>query len=595
MMYARRPALREYLALLNQVPETFRRSWDAIAIYDLDGTLVAGNRAALDLVGEEFARGIEGRRLNALMPLDAARRSARAFAQCVTSGKTVEGEAVCVLPDETRLPVRYKLVPARLDGTIVGVITFARDIRDLRAAESQFMKSEQQFRALFEQHPDALAIQDLEGRFVRINAALTALTGFTPEDLIGQTPDVLTGESDAQLERILTGVKNGETVEFERTVHTRDGERMDIVGRAVPLLVDGEVRGYCGITRDVTEERRRERESARATKRIGELYRIAAASSMSSDDKVNAALELARAEFDAGLAYVGRFRDGAIEFTHVAAEAELALEPGFSMPIDETLARRVVEANDVFVIEDVASAAFNAIGGGKRAPWRALIGMPLLVDGAYYGAIGVLTDAPSLRLASTDKEYARAIGALIGSAVQQAMREKRLDELAFHDALTGLPNRALLTDRLERALFAARRNRRSFAVHFVDIDHFKHINDTYGHHIGDGVLVAVAKWLQTNLRDSDTVARIGGDEFVVLQPEIDSAEHAEDVAARIVTIHDSPLQVGNQSVEVRLSVGVAVYPSNGGSPVDMLRAADTTLYEVKKRGRDGYAMAFVEP
>ena len=592
-MHARRPALREYLTLLDQVPETFRRSWDAIAIYDLDGRLVAGNRAAIDLVGEEFAHEIQGRQLNALMPLDAARRAARAFAECVTGGRTVEGEATCVMPDRSELPVRYKLVPARLDGTIVGVITFARDIRDLRAAESAFMKSEQQFRSLFEQHPDALAIQDLEGRFIRINAALTALTGFTPDDLIGRTPGLLTGESDSELERILAGVKNGETVEFERVLHKRDGGAMNIVGRAVPLTAGGAVWGYCGITRDVTEERRRERESARAAQRIGDLYRVAAAS-MTTDEKVTATLDLARRELGANVGFVGRFNDGVMDITHVSGDDTTSFEAGVSFPIDETLARHVVEATDAFVIDDLTRVSFATILAGKRARWRAFVGLPLVADGTYFGAAGFLTGVSDVRLSPTDREYVRAIGALIGSAVQQGLREKRLDTLAFHDALTGLPNRALLGDRLERALFAARRNRRSFAVHYVDIDHFKTINDTYGHHVGDGVLVAVAGWLQSNLRDSDTVARIGGDEFVVLQPDIDDVRQAEDVAERIVTIHDAPLTVGNASIHVRLSVGVAVYPGAGNSPVELLRAADTTLYEVKKRGRDGYAMGNVD-
>jgi diguanylate cyclase (GGDEF)-like protein len=204
--------------------------------------------------------------------------------------------------------------------------------------------------------------------------------------------------------------------------------------------------------------------------------------------------------------------------------------------------------------------------------------------------IGVLSNARALELSATDGDYVRAIGALIASAVQQGAREKRLDTLAFHDALTGLPNRALFSDRLERALLAARRNRRSFAVHYVDIDRFKTVNDTYGHHTGDGVLVAVADWLLSHLRDSDTVARIGGDEFVVLQPEIDSAQQAEDVAARLVTIRDAPLQVGEFAVPVQLSIGVAVYPADGSNTVDMLRAADTQLYGVKNGGRDGYAI-----
>ena len=592
MTETRRPALRDYLTLLERVPEAFRRSWDAIAIYDLEGRLVAGNAAARKLVGDSLATRLAGEHFSTHLSLDVARRSARSFAECVTSGKPVEGDTVFRDAHDASIPVRVRLVPAQLDGAVVGVIGFARDIRDVRAAESQFMRAEQQFRSLFEHHPDALAIQDLEGRFTRINTALTKLTGYTPEELIGQTPAVLTGSGDAvaDLRRVLRGVQRGQTVAFERVLRTKNGELLDIAGLAVPLFVDGAVHGFCGITRDVTLERRRERDSARAAKRIGDLYGIAAASSMSADDKVRSAIDRARAELDANWAYVGRFHDGLMDLTHVSGDEEAGFVVGVRVPVRRTIAQQVVAAGDVFVADDLTRAPFRAVLDGRRASWRSYIGSPVTVNGEPYGVIGFLSNERIVRFSATDRDYVRAIAALIASAVQQTEREKRLDTLAFHDALTGLPNRALLLDRLERAHLAARRNKRSFAVHYVDIDRFKVVNDTYGHHVGDGVLVAVADWLQSNLRESDTVARIGGDEFVVLQPEIDSMAQAEDVAARLVTIRDEPLRVGDLDIAVRLSVGVAIYPSDGSNPVDMLRAADAQLYRVKNDGRDGYAL-----
>jgi diguanylate cyclase (GGDEF)-like protein len=325
------------------------------------------------------------------------------------------------------------------------------------------------------------------------------------------------------------------------------------------------------------------RESARATRRIGDLFGIAVAPAMSPDDKVRAALDLARADMEADVAYVGRILDGVLELTHVSGAAP-GVERGSTEPVSAALVRRVLEEQDVVAMTDVASSR-----------WRSFIGIPLIIDGVIDGAIGLLFEAAAVPFPAADRAYARSVGALVSTVVQQGQREQRLASLAFHDTLTGLPNRALLNDRIERALLTARRNRRSFAVHYVDIDHFKEVNDQFGHHVGDGVLVAVAAWLQSHVRDSDTVARIGGDEFVVLQPEIDAAHHAEDVAARLVTIRDAALPVGDRLVPVRLSVGVAVYPADGTNPVDMLRAADAMLYEVKGRGRDGYALRTVSP
>jgi len=590
MVETRRPALRDYLALLERVPEAFRRSWDAIAIYDLEGRLMAGNAAAHALVGDPLAVALRGEHFTTHLDPPVARQSARWFAVCATTGKPVEGESVFRDAQGSAIPVRVRLVPARLDGVIVGVIGFARDTRDVRAVESQFMRAEQQFRSLFEHHPDALAIHDLDGRFLRINASLTKLTGYEADELIGATSEAF-GEFDRR--PLLAAVERGEIAEIERVLFTKSGERLDVLVLAVPLWVDGTVRGYCGIVRDVTEERRRQTEATRAAQRIGDLYHIAAASAMSADDKVASALSQALTELSASWAYVGRFHDGMMQIVHSCADPGVGYPVGHELPIEQTIAHFVDAANDAFLVEDLTRASFRGMLTGKRTKWRSYIGMPLNVNGERYGVIGFLSDARVTRFTSTDRDYVRAIGALIASAVQQGAREKRLDTLAFHDALTGLPNRALLNDRLERALLAARRNHRSFAVHYVDIDHFKGVNDTYGHHIGDGVLVAVAEWLQSNLRDSDTVARIGGDEFVVLQPEIDATAQAEDVAARLVTIRQAPLHVGDVDVSVRLSIGVAVYPADGANSVDMLRAADAQLYRVKNGGRDGYAMETV--
>ena len=195
-----------------------------------------------------------------------------------------------------------------------------------------------------------------------------------------------------------------------------------------------------------------------------------------------------------------------------------------------------------------------------------------------------------VRIAATDRDYLRA---LAGSSVRRSSRAsatKHLDSLAFGDVLTGLPNRALLQDRLEQALLSARRHRRAFAAHYIDIDHFKTINDNYGQHVGDEVLVAVSGWLRTTLRDSDTIGRFGGDEFVVLQPEIDSQRQAEELAAKLVRDSRSSLSPRRARHLRDDQRRLRRLPGRCGKPVDMLTAADNALYEVKHRGRDGYTV-----
>jgi diguanylate cyclase (GGDEF)-like protein/PAS domain S-box-containing protein len=569
--------IHDYLKLLDRAPETFRRSWDAVAIYDLEGRVMAGNAVARAIIGSERAATMQGRHFAEHMTLEAATQAARDFAHCVTLGQSVESQSVFVGEDGQPIPVRARLVPARVAGQIVGVIGFARDLRHRQDVLGQFMRSERQFRSLFENHPDGLALHDLESRFLRVNGASERLTGYTVDEMIGQTPEMFGPDTGYDLEAVRVAMLRGETTEFEHPIHTKTGGVREINGRRVPLLVDGEVRGFCSMIHDVTEERRAARNSARQATRIAELYRIAASASVAQDERVETALEAGLAELGAEWAYVARFDEDRFEITFSAG-----IRPQ-KIPLDAERGRirAELESEDVFVFSDPAAYP------------QSLAGVALAVEGRHYGAVAFVQTGQPMNISTIDRDYIRALGVLIGSAIQQGERTKRLDTLAFGDALTGLPNRALLQDRLEQTLLSARRHRRSFAAHYVDIDHFKEINDTYGHHVGDAVLIAVSSWLRSVLRDSDTIGRIGGDEFVVLQPEIDSQKQAEELAAKLCAIREQTLQAGARDIRVTISVGCAVFPIDAENPVDMLKAADAALYDVKHRGRDGYAIGIV--
>ncbi len=569
--------IHDYLKLLERVPETFRRSWDAVAIYDLEGRVMAGNAVARAMVGTDRAADMLGRHFAEHMTLEAATQAARAFAHCVTHGQSVESTSVFVGEDGQPIPVRTMLTPARIADRIVGVIGFARDLRHRQDVLGQFMRSEQQFRSLFENHPDALALHDLESRFLRVNGACERITGYTIDEMIGQTPAMFAPETGYDVDAVRDAMLRGETTEFEHPIHTKKGVLREINGRRVPLVIDGEVRGFCSMIRDVTDELRAARNSARQATRIAELYRIAAAASVAQDERVATALEAGLAELGAEWAYVARFDDADFEITFSAGKRPKKIP----RDAERGRIRAELETDDVFVFSDPAVYP------------PSLAGVALSVEGRRYGAIAFVQTGEPMAISTIDRDYIRALGVLIGSAIQQGERTKRLDTLAFGDALTGLPNRALLQDRLEQTLLSARRHRRSFAAHYVDIDHFKEINDTYGHHVGDAVLIAVSSWLRSVLRDSDTIGRIGGDEFVVLQPEIDSQKQAEELATKLCAIRDQTLRAGAHDIRVTISVGCAVFPVDAENPVDMLKAADGALYDVKHRGRDGYAIGVV--
>jgi diguanylate cyclase (GGDEF)-like protein/PAS domain S-box-containing protein len=183
--------------------------------------------------------------------------------------------------------------------------------------------------------------------------------------------------------------------------------------------------------------------------------------------------------------------------------------------------------------------------------------------------------------------------------VTEAKRaEAEIERLAYHDALTGLPNRVLFLDRLAQALAASRRNRRCGAVLFVDLDQFKRINDVHGHALGDAVLRDVARRLEFYLRQEDTVARLGGDEFVILLPDLaanlgDAGSLVMAVAEKIRSALESPVSIDGQEFVTGASIGITVFPKDAESVDDLMREADTAMYRAKERGRN--ALAYFEP
>lgn len=167
-------------------------------------------------------------------------------------------------------------------------------------------------------------------------------------------------------------------------------------------------------------------------------------------------------------------------------------------------------------------------------------------------------------------------------------RLETLSRLAFYDSLTGLPNRNLFSDRLDHALAAGRRTRRTFALLCIDIDHFKQVNDTFGHDAGDELLCAVAVRLAQSVRANDTVARWGGDEFVAILDDVADQHLASHIASKLLTACGTPYAVRGRHCRITLSIGASLYPRDGHDAATLLERADRAMYEVKSRGRNGY-------
>jgi diguanylate cyclase (GGDEF)-like protein/PAS domain S-box-containing protein len=187
-----------------------------------------------------------------------------------------------------------------------------------------------------------------------------------------------------------------------------------------------------------------------------------------------------------------------------------------------------------------------------------------------------------------------AVSGVVHATVVDISDRKRAEEQiefhAYHDVLTHLPNRKLFTDRLRHGLTRAKRNNRAVAVMFIDVDHFKNINDTLGHTAGDELLLEMARRLRECVRDDDTVARLGGDEFTIILSELAHPEDAIGVAQKILAAVQEPLSIGSTPIVVSASIGIALYPEDGLDPESLLRNADSAMYRAKEEGRNTYQL-----
>ena len=207
--------------------------------------------------------------------------------------------------------------------------------------------------------------------------------------------------------------------------------------------------------------------------------------------------------------------------------------------------------------------------------------VPILSTGRMLGAFSVYVPGAYVEDESV-KTFLRTVADTLAVVIERKRNEEKFKKLAHYDTLTGLPNRVLFYDRMEQALALAVRNRQKFAVLFLDLDRFKNINDTLGHDMGDVVLVETASRLLACVRSTDTVARMGGDEFTVIVTEVKSFESVENVATKIIKSLQEPFELKGGDYYISCSVGISLFPDHGTDSENLIKAADLAMYQAKK-------------
>jgi diguanylate cyclase (GGDEF)-like protein len=242
--------------------------------------------------------------------------------------------------------------------------------------------------------------------------------------------------------------------------------------------------------------------------------------------------------------------------------------------------------NEIVIVEDIASDPLWEDYKDLALPYelRACWSMPIRnYQGEVLGTFALYHKKPSLPN-DDEIELIQSTARLAGIAIEKKQSEMELEHMAHMDQLTGLPNRVLFMDRLNQALARARRQEEKLAVLFIDLDHFKIINDRHGHKAGDIVLKEIAIKLKVCVRKMDTVARFGGDEFTIVLTEISGVEDAAMVARKVIDTLAEPQQIEGEEYTIGGSIGISLYPQNGEDMDTLLAKADTAMYHAKEVG-----------
>ena len=220
-----------------------------------------------------------------------------------------------------------------------------------------------------------------------------------------------------------------------------------------------------------------------------------------------------------------------------------------------------------------------------------LLDVPIFYDRNIIGVLRHEHTGNARKWTANEQEFAALIASDISLSLEIDKRkiiEKHLEHQAYHDSLTGLPNRALFLDRIEQEIRHASREDSNLAILFLDLDNFKQINDSLGHSAGDTVLVSISERLKLALREIDTIARLGGDEFIILLSDFKRVEDINDIALKLFDAVQQPLAVNNNELFVTASIGISVFPDDGRNAEILLRNADTAMYRAKEKGRNAY-------
>ena len=416
----------------------------------------------------------------------------------------------------------------------------------LQSSEEQQKKSSLYVRSLIESSLDPLVTISIEGKITDVNAAAEHVTGCNREKLIGSNFSSYFTEPEKSNLGYREAFEKGFVTDYPLTIRHKDGHVTDVLYNASVYRDHlGEVEGVFAAARDITDRKQAE-----------EKLKLAAS-----------------------------------VFSHAREGITITDATG-----------TILEVNDTF-IQTTGYSREEAIGqnprilqSGRQSPefyadmWKAL-----LEEGYWYGEVWnrrkngeVYAEMKTISAVRDAHDVTTHYVALCTDITPMKEHQEQLERIAHYDILTSLPNRSLLADRLSQAMLQCSRHDQSLAVVFLDLDGFKDVNDAHGHDVGDELLIALSIRMKEALREGDTLARFGGDEFVAVLTDLAQVEDCEPVLERFLLAASEPVTVGEVVLNVSASIGVTIYPQDSVDADQLMRHADQAMYVAKESGKNRY-------
>lgn len=430
------------------------------------------------------------------------------------------------------------------DGQLLCFLGSCHDITEQRAAELTAREKEAQMRLLANGVPVLIAYFSADDfTCLLANKAYARTWGVDEEKIVGmKVPDIIGPEGWKQIEPQVQRVMRGETVNYERAIHPSAGERVIEVNLIPHFAADGEVNAAFVMISDITKHRMAERAIRDSEERLR-------------------------------------------KFAEATNEGIVFHDNGVISDLNEAAARMLGHSQQTMlgtnIVEYIAPEAIESvkqhIAKGYERAYESIL---LRADGTR-----LAVELMGKELKFNDKAYRMTV---VRDITDRKEAEARIHFLAHHDTLTQLPNRLMMMDRLEHMLATAKRHAKMVGVLFIDLDNFKTVNDSLGHHAGDELLKRVASRIQSGLRAADLVARLGGDEFLVVVSDLALPEDVVPVAEKLLSTVSESFSLEGHIITVSPSIGISVFPRDGMDRDSLIKNADAAMYLAKERGRNNF-------